>query len=47
MSLVTREDLVQQQPHAVAGAIRGIVRAQQALHADASLASQFQHLWTK
>lgn len=38
-ALVTREDLLAQQPQAVAGAIRGIIRAQQALRADASLAA--------
>jgi ABC-type nitrate/sulfonate/bicarbonate transport system substrate-binding protein len=39
-ALVTREDLIAQQPLAVAGAIRGIIRAQQSLRADPSLATQ-------
>jgi ABC-type nitrate/sulfonate/bicarbonate transport system substrate-binding protein len=39
-ALVTREDLIQQQPQAVPGAIRAIIRAQQALRANPSLATQ-------
>jgi ABC-type nitrate/sulfonate/bicarbonate transport system substrate-binding protein len=39
-ALVTREDLIEQQPQAVSGAIRAIIRAQQALRANPSLATQ-------
>jgi ABC-type nitrate/sulfonate/bicarbonate transport system substrate-binding protein len=38
-ALVTRDDLIVQQPQVVAGAIRGIIRAQQALRADPTLAT--------
>jgi ABC-type nitrate/sulfonate/bicarbonate transport system substrate-binding protein len=39
-ALVTREDVIARQPRAVAGAIRGIIRAHQALRADPSVATQ-------
>jgi NitT/TauT family transport system substrate-binding protein len=43
-ALVTREDMISQQPEAVAAAIRGIIRAQQALRVDPALATQIGEL---